>query len=99
MDADFELAAALLAEPPSGDARDGGIARLDDEAAFGLAAALLERAPEPMPPAARPAFGHRTPASAAYARKCLQAQRAEQRAERLEGELKDLNTRSAYTTS
>lgn len=99
MDLDFEFAAALLAEPPSGDAGNGRNDALDDEAAFGAAAALLERAPEVKPPVARPAFGHRTAASTAYARKCLQAQRAEERADRLEGELKDLNTRSVEASA
>lgn len=88
MDDDFELAAALLEAPPDwGDPNvefpDGGDGQ--EDALFELASGLVER-----PLRQRLGFKKQSPASIAYARKCLEAKRATQKKDAAEQKLKTL---------
>lgn len=86
---DFEAAAALL---EGGEVAVGMADVVPDpgvENGFDAAAAILAQQPR----APRLGFGHRTPASAAYARKCLEAQRSARRADVAESKLQELTQR------
>lgn len=85
--ADFDAAAELLALPPPPDGGDGGIEDLGAD--FDALAAVL--APPPAPE--RLGLPPRSKATAAYARRCQEAQRAQAKANDLQNRLRDLTER------
>ena len=89
LDDDFDIAAALLDDPdPPQGAEDG-------DGGFEVAAALLNAAPEAPPPEPqqRLGFARRSPAHAAYMRKCLELQKTQKQNEQLKDDLAVLNER------
>lgn len=86
--ADFDAAAELLALPPPPAGGDGGIDDLGAD--FDAVAAVLARRP---PAPDRLGLPPRSKATAAYARRCQEAQRAQAKAADLQSRLRDLTER------
>lgn len=85
LDDEFELAAAAFV----GEGEPVPDGPLEDEGGWEVAAAILERAG----PVQRQSFGRHSRAATAYARKCLEAKRANLKVQALEEALAELRSR------